>query len=200
MNAGFLNGQQTVRTFMTSNDSRQRYEQAVGGYDTETLIRDPRGIELRVAGSEEWDHDSRDNFDTASTKVQYFSWSMPVERLSTSQPNGAITRSMSSTLPEILWLSCKDLFGRPLSAPDMASYTALSSPIRKAVPPVSFNHNPATLAARSRRVSALTLRLIYALGYIPKLGSLSRAIKPTWSALTIAPKSTKTWTASTSDW
>ena len=205
-----LNGQQTVRTFMTSVDSRQRYEQAVGGYDAEILIRDPRGIELGVAGSEEWAHDSRDNFDTASTKVQFFSWSMLVERLSASQPNGAITRSMSSTLPimtrsipttaEILWLSCKDLFGRPVSAPDMASYTAFSSPIRKMRPRLSLNHNPATFAAKSWGVSALPLRLIYALCYIPKLGSLSRTVKPTWSALTIAPKSRKIWTASTSDW
>ena len=197
----FLDGQQTVRTVMNSNDNGQRYEQAVRGYDAEIPNQDPRGIQLGVAGSEECAHDSRDSFDTASTKVQFFSWSMPVERLSISQPNGSRSRTTSLTLPiltrsipptsEMYPLSRKGLSGRPVSAPDMASYTALSSPIRKI---------PATLAARSRGVSALPLRLIYALGYIPKLGSLSRAVKPTWSALSVAPKSTKTWTASTSDW
>ena len=209
-NTVLLDGQQTVRTFMTSTDSRQRYEQAVEGYDAENLIRDPRGIELEVAGSEERAHDIRDNFGKASMKVQFFSWSTPVERLSTSQPNGATTRSMSPTLPimtrslpttaEIFSSIRKDLFRRLVSPPDMRSYTGLSSPIRKTRPPISFNTRMATLAARSRRVSALPLRLIYALGNIPKLGSLSRAVKPTWSALTIAPKSRKTWTASTSDW
>ncbi|KAM0795685.1 putative amidoligase enzyme-domain-containing protein [Usnea florida] len=209
-NAVFLDGQQTVRTFMTSTDSRQRYEQAVEGYDAENLIRDPRGIEFGVAGSEERAQDSHDDFDPASTKVQFFSWSMPVERLSTPQPNGAMTRNMSSTLPimtrslptrtEKSLLICKDLFGRRVSAPDMASYSALSSPIRKTGPPVSFNPRAATLAARSRGISALPLRLIYALGYIPTLGSLSRAVKPTWSASTIAPESRDSWTASTSDW
>ena len=209
-NSVFLDGQQTVRTFMTSTDSRQRYEQAVEGYDAENLIRDARGIEFGVAGSEERAKDSHDDFDPASTKVQFFSWSMPVERLSTPQPNGAMTRNMSSTLPimtrslpttaETFSSICKDLFGRPVSAPDMASYSALNSPIRKTRPPVSFNPRTATLAARSIGASALPLRLIYALGNIPKLGSLSRTVKPTWSAMTIGPKTRKTWTASTSDW
>ena len=130
-NAVSLDRQQTVRTFMTSNGSRQRYEQEVGGSSS---------------------------------------------------------------------LICKDLVRRPVSAPVIARYTALSSPTRKALPPVSFNPRTATQAARSWGVSELPLRLIYALCSIPKLGSLSRAVKPTWSALTIAPKSTKTWTASTSDW
>ena len=197
-NAVFQDGQQTVRTFMTSIDSRRRYEQAVGGYDAEILTHDPRGVGLGVAGSEECAHDSRDSIDTVSAEGQFFSWSMPVER-TTSSTLPVMTRSIPTTA-EILWLSCKDLFGRSVSAPDMASYTALGSPTRKMRPLVSFNHNPATLAARGRGFSALPLRLIYALGYIPKLGSLSRAVKPTWSALTIAPKSRKTWLSSTSDW
>ena len=197
----FLEGQPTVRTVMNSNDNGQRYEQAVRGYDAEIPNHDPRGVQLGVAGSEECAHDSRDSFDTASTKVQFFSLSMPVERLSISQPNGSWSRTMSSTLPimtrsipttaEMYPLSRNELSGRPVSAPDMASYTAINSPIRKI---------PATLAARSRGVSALPLRLIFALGYIPKLGSLSRAVKPKWSALSVAPKSAKPWTASTSDW
>ena len=91
MRPGNAVSQQTVRTFMTSNDSRQRYEQEVAGSSS---------------------------------------------------------------------LTCKDLVRRPVSAPDMASYTALSSPTRKTLSPVSFNHSPATLAARSRGVSALPLRLM----------------------------------------
>ena len=209
-NSVFLDGKQTVKTVVISKENRQRYEQAVGEYDAETPVHDPRGSELGAAGSEERAHDSSDCFDTASTKVPFFSWSMPVERLSTSQPIGPRSRTTSSTLPimtrsipttaEIFSLSRKDLLGRAVSAPDMANYTALTSPIRKIRTPVSFNHTTATLAARSRGVSALPLRLICALGYIPKLASLSRAVKPTWSALSVAPKSTKQWTASTSDW
>ena len=132
-NAVSLDRQQTVRTFMTSNGSRQRYEEEVGGSSS---------------------------------------------------------------------LICKDLVKRPrpVSAPAMSSYTVLSSPTRKALPAVSFNPRTATLAARSRGISAVPLLLMYALGYIPKLGSLSRAVTPTRSALAIAPKSRKTWTASTSDW
>ena len=197
-NTVFQNGQQTVRTFMTSIDSRQRYEQAIGGYDAEIMTHDPRGVGPGVAGSEESAHNSRDSIDTASAEGQFFSLSMPVER-TTSSTLPVMTRSIPTTA-EILWLGFKDLFGRPVTAPDMANHTALSSPISKMRPLVSFNHNPATLVARSWGVSALSLRLIYALGYISKLGSLSRAIKPKWSALAIAPKSGKTWTASTSDW
>ena len=130
-NAVSLNVQQTVRTFMTSNGNRQRYEQEVGGSSS---------------------------------------------------------------------LICKDLVRRLVSTPDMASYTALSSPTRKALPPVLFNPRTATLAARSRGISAVPLLLMYALGCIPKLGSLSRAVAPTRSALTITPKSRKTWMASTNDW